>query len=82
MLKLESKKLSVNFGGRIFALSYPTVGMLEKMNKAMNSDSTKSEFEHMKDFMVECGLDVETFDMLEPAHVNEIIEHLTGQKKA
>lgn len=82
MLNLESNNLVFLFNGAEKKMRFPTVkewGGYQKKVDAVKGES--SVIEVALDFFVHLGLDRETADKLENAHLEAIISELSGVKK-
>lgn len=83
-LKLTRSILKLDIYGEIVELKKPTFGeveSLEKMIKESSGDSEKTK-EVLKSFLTSCGLQPELMQKMELEHVFQVVELLSGKKKA
>lgn len=79
MLNLESNKLKFLFNGQEKEMKFPTVKEWGEYNKKIKAKEV-DEGEMLMEFFVNMGLDRETCEQLESAHVESIVKALTEKK--
>lgn len=80
-MEFKRSKVSVNVYGKVFEISKPTVGQIEKMtDEAVAMDESQKGKQALK-FLVELGIDNETVKGMEIGHALELIEFLTSTGK-
>lgn len=79
MLSLKKKVLEIEFEGKVYSLSLPTVSQIEKMQEKMKKDGENLEAVFV--MLEELGLPRLVIKEMQIDHVNEIVEHLTDSKK-
>lgn len=78
-MEFKKRVLSIKFNGGIHDVSYPTIKQLKDLNVKKENET---ELDMTYRFLSSLGLPVEVIDEMEPDHIKEIIEVLTGQKKS
>jgi hypothetical protein len=78
MLNLESNNLKFTFNGVEKCLRFPTVREWDSYAKKAKDGVSVSE---VVDFLIGLGLDKKTADILEPGHLEQILEAISKPKK-
>lgn len=80
-MKLEFKRreLEINLYGKLVKMSFPNVSQFKKYQDELGK--SENEVEIMLNFLTELGLDRKDIDDMEPEHLRQIIEVISGSKK-
>lgn len=76
-MEIKRKVLKLKFDGREFEIKFPSVKQLKELQKKDGED----DLEMTLRFLSELGLPKEASEQMEPDHIKEIVDHITGQKK-
>ena len=77
-MELVSRKLVFTFNGERKECNYPTVKQLSEFEKAKEG---MDALESLTSFLGRLGLDESLVQELEPSHLTQIVDELSGVKK-
>jgi uncharacterized membrane protein len=80
-LNLSKKKLKVTWDGQQFDVVFPTIKLLKDYQADYAKADEQNQTETIQKFIAKLGLPMEATDEMEPEHLSEIVQVLTGQKK-
>jgi hypothetical protein len=79
-LKLEKRELKLDVYGKVENLIFPSVKQQQAYLKELLADDA-NEVEATSKYFVELGMSNDSIDVLELAHMYEVLEVISGQKK-
>jgi hypothetical protein len=82
-MKLEFKKrlLEIDLYGEAITMSFPTVSQFKGYQKKLKEAGADGEVDTMLEFLCDLGLPKDKMDEMEPDHLKQVLEVLSGSKK-
>lgn len=80
-LEFKKRKLDIDLYGEAVEMQFPTVKQYKDYQEKIKSADKDRDYQIMIDFMIELGLPADKIDDMEPEHLGQIMETLSGSKK-
>lgn len=77
-MELKKRVLNLKFDGSEYKVSFPSVKQIKELTVKKENES---DLDMTYRFLTALGLEASVIDEMEPDHIKEVIDHLTGLKK-
>lgn len=83
-MEIKKRVLNLKYEGQQYSVAFPSVKDLKKYQSQFekSKDDDVKAIEKSQEFLSELGLPMDISDQMEINDLKEIIEHISGQKKA
>lgn len=81
-MEFKKRKLEITFEEKKHQLSFPTVRQMEDFSKSFSTVKPEEQLSITINLLNELGLPSDVSYSMEPDHLREIIEVISGQKKS
>jgi division protein CdvB (Snf7/Vps24/ESCRT-III family) len=81
-MEIKKRKLEIKYDGQVFTLAYPSLKQLKEHQKSVKGIKDEDTTEYLQKFLEKLGLPYSVSDDMEADSIAEIVEIISGQKKA